>query len=299
MAAVVPSLGLIGRTPRLSRAHGLELAARRRLAGTWAGRHRTALIGSSLDPADHRAYQPGDDLARIDWKAYARSDRLTVRRFHDERQLPLMLLLDDSASMAYGTPSKAGAAQLLAAMLALLALDQGDAVRIAPGEDATGWTRWLGGPSAPIEACTRLTAMRPRPQCNPAAALSTAAAKLERRCLIIVISDLLDPPEALIDAAAQAAARGHEVACWRVLDRSELDLPAAWGECLLSDPENRLESVPCSTPSVKATYDAAFAAHADALRRGLAAARADLTVLRTGDDPTQALAQWLSARRLR
>jgi uncharacterized protein (DUF58 family) len=299
MSGPAPFLRLLGRTPRLSRAHGLELAARRRLAGAWAGRHRTALIGSSLDPAEHRDYQPGDDLARIDWKAYARSDRLTVRRFHDERQLPLCVLLDDSASMAYGTPTKAEVAQLLAAMLALLALDQGDAVRVAPGGEAAGWTPWLGGPSGAVAACTRLVAVAQRPRYDPAAALALAATRLERRCLIVLISDLLDPPEALADSAAQAAARGHEVACWRVLDRSELDLPAAWGDCLLSDPEQDTEPVPCSAAQAKAGYDRAFAAHAGELHRRLAGARADLALLRCGDDPGHALAGWLAARRLR
>lgn len=285
--------------PRLSRAQGLELAARRRLAGTWAGRHRTSLIGSSLDPADHRPYQMGDDLARIDWKAYARSDRLMLRRFHDERQLPLAIVLDDSASMAYGQPSKADTALLLAAMLALLALDQADAVRLAIGEDARGWSPWLGGAGGAAQACARLAAVRSRPRCDPAAALAEAARRLERRCLIVVVSDLLDPPETLADAAAQAAVRGHEVACWRVLDASELALPAAWGECLLTDPEEALAPVPCDAPSTKAAFDAAAAAHHQELHRRLAAARAELSLLRTADDPALALGRWLAARRLR
>ena len=93
--------------------------------------------------------------------------------------------------------------------------------------------------------------------------------------------------------ARDAAARGHEVACWRVLDGSELDLPAAWGDCLLSDPEDETIEVTCDAATAKTAYDAAFAAHAEALRRQLAAARAELVQLRTGDDPARALATWV------
>lgn len=285
--------------PRLARRAGLELAARRTLDGLYAGMHRTSQLGSSIDFAEHRLYQPGDDLRGIDWRAFARTDRLLLRRWHDERRLPLALLVDGSSSMDYGTPAKIATAQVIAAALGLMAIDQGDEVRVLSGADPSAWVRSLGGPGSAGRLVAAIELEERRVRYDAVATLTAAADHLHRRSLIVVISDLLADPAPLAAAAARAAGRGHEVAVIQVLDASELSLPAEWGRSLLVDPEGDIADVTCDAADAKPGYDAAMAAHLAELHRRLAAARADHLLVKSSDDPAAALARWLLGRRRR
>lgn len=285
--------------PRLARRAGLELAARRALDGLYAGMHRTSQLGSSIDFAEHRAYQPGDDLRAIDWRAYARTDRLLLRRWHDERRLPLALLVDGSSSMDYGTPPKIASAQIIAAALGLMAIDQGDEARVLKGTEPAAWARGFGGPGAVGRLVAAIELDERRVRYDAAAMLTAVADHLHRRSLIVFIGDLLAEPAPLAAAAARAASRGHEVAVIQVLDASELALPAEWGRSLLVDPEGDIADVTCDAAEAKASYDAAIAAHLAELHRRLSAARADHVLVKSGDDPAAALARWLLGRRRR
>lgn len=285
--------------PRLARRAGLELAARRTLDGLYAGMHRTSQLGSSVDFAEHRAYQPGDDLRAIDWRAFARTDRLLLRRWHDERRLPLALLVDGSSSMDYGTPPKIATAQVIAAALGLMAIDQGDEVRVLTGADPGAWPRSLGGPGSAGQLVAAIELEDRRVRYDAVATLTAAADHLHRRSLIVLVGDLLAEPAPLAAAAARAAGRGHEVAAIQVLDTTELALPAEWGRSLLVDPEGDLADVTCDAAEAKAGYDAAIAAHLAELHRRLGAARADHLLVRSSDDPAAALARWLLGRRRR
>lgn len=285
--------------PRLARRAGLELAARRALDGLYAGMHRTNQLGSSVDFAEHRLYQPGDDLRGIDWRAFARTDRLLLRRWHDERRLPLALLVDGSSSMDYGTPVKIVTAQIIAAALGLMAIDQGDEVRVLASADPAAWARSLGGPGSAGRLVAAIELEERRVRYDAVATLTAAADHLHRRSLIVLVGDLLTEPAPLAAAAAHAAGRGHEVAVIQVLDASELSLPAEWGRSLLVDPEGDLADVTCDAAEAKAGYDAAMAAHLAELHRRLGAARADHVLVKSSDDPGSALARWLLSRRRR
>lgn len=277
--------------PRFDRGAGLELAARRAVDGLYAGRHRSPRIGSSLDFADHRAYQDGDDLGDIDWKAYARTDRLLVRRWHDDRQLPLALLVDTSASMGYGEPAKGDIARLAAAVLGLLAFDQGDRVRLL-----------LAGrqePMVPTEAVPLCAALGATADAGTAAApalLLRAAATLPQRHLAILLGDLLDEPEELLAAAGALYARGHELAVIQILDRSELELPANWGPTRFTDPEGGPLAVEGDAAELAATYAEAFATHQERLASGFAGLGADHLVLATDAVVPDVLGAWLARR---
>ena len=118
--------------PRLH-ASACELAARRALEGLRGGRHRSPFHGSAVEFSDHRAYLPGDDLRHLDWRILARRDQYLTRRYREERSLPLALVLDASASMDWGEPGKLDHARILCASLGLLALAQGDEVRLSSG----------------------------------------------------------------------------------------------------------------------------------------------------------------------
>jgi uncharacterized protein (DUF58 family) len=283
--------------PRLARRAGLELCARRVLDGLYAGNHRTAALGTSIDFAEHRPYQPGDDLRAIDWRAYGRSDRLLLRRWHDERRLPVALIVDGSTSMDYGTPPKIERARLVAAVLGVMALDQGDEARLLEGSDARAWPPAHAGPGAAGRLAQALLDGRRTVTFDAAAALTAAATQLRRRTLVVLISDLLCAPGPLAAAAALGAQRGHEVAVLQPLDESELALEAGWGRSLLVDPEGAVPDVSCDAAEAKDAYDRAMAAHLAELHRRLAAARADHLLLRGGADPIPLLAGWLLRRR--
>src|SRR5438270_7789335 len=108
----------------------LTLAGKRVPSGRAAGQWRSRTSGSSVEFSDYRTYAPGDEYRRIDWNAYARLERLFVRLYRAEEDLALTVLLDTSASMAWGTPKKARLAAQLAGALAFIALQSGDRVEI-------------------------------------------------------------------------------------------------------------------------------------------------------------------------
>src|SRR5207237_7951442 len=133
----------------------LRLAGRRVPSGRAAGQWRSRASGSSVEFSDYRTYSPGDEYRRIDWNAYARLERLFVRLYRAEEDLALNVLVDTSASMAWGKPSKGRLAAQLAGALAFIALQSGDRVELATcraasiaerlanlrGEAAT-WSAW-------------------------------------------------------------------------------------------------------------------------------------------------------------
>jgi uncharacterized protein (DUF58 family) len=285
--------------PRLPAAV-LELAARRALEGRRGGRHRSLFHGSAVEFSDHRAYQPGDDLRHLDWRILARRDQLLTRRYREERSLPLVLVLDSSASMDWGTPSKLTHATTCLAALGLLALAQGDEVRVAVGAAAVdGITEALCGEGAITELCRRLAAA-PRGSGDPVQVIASCAARLPRRHLLVLASDLLDAePANLARALGAAHARGHEGAVLQILGRAELSLPAAWGACAISDPEGRSPTFACDASTAKQAYDAAITSHVEACARACAAARADHRLAPTDEPAAAVIGRWLAARRAR
>ena len=282
--------------PRLSQG-SLELAARRAVEGLYAGRHRSPFTGSAVEFSDHRPYQPGDDLRAVDWKAYGRCDHLLIRRYREERDLPLVLVLDTSASMDYGEPHKGEWARLALAALTLLAIDQGDRVRVViDGVSATGE---LGGPGALPQVCAALDAVRWQGRGDAAVGAVKLASLLTRRTLVVFLSDLLADPATLARPFGALAGRGHELAVIQVLDRSELALPEAWGACAIRDPEGRVPDLACDAPTAKVAYDAAMQAHLTALRQTFAGCRADHHLVATDQAVADALGAWLHRRRRR
>ncbi len=282
--------------PRLSAAD-LELSARRVVEGLYAGRHRSPFTGSAVEFRDHRAYQPGDDLRAVDWKAFARSDQLLVRRYQEERDLPVVLLLDTSASLDFGAPSKADWCAQAAAALALLVIDQGDRVRVAAGAAAlTVMTPSAGGPAAMPALATALAGLTPVGRGDLPVLLTGLAARLERRALIVLLSDLLTDAATLAQPLASLAGRGHDLAVVQVLERSEVALPADWGRSQFTDPEGVVAAVTSDTALAKRGYDAAMAAHLQACRQVCAGCRCDHQLAITDEDVGAVLGRWLARR---
>lgn len=290
--------------PRLDRT--LELAARRVVEGLHAGRHRSPATGSSPEFSDHRAYLPGDDLRAVDWKVAARRDQLLVRRFREERDLPLVLLLDCSASMAWregGRATKRDWAALAAATLAVHACAQGDRVRIAGGDSrllaAAGQTAWpavLSGPAGAAGAVALLDRLPAGGPGDPASLLAETGSRLRRRSLLVLLSDLLCRPESLAQPLGALAARGHELAVVQVLDPAELALPADWGLVHLDDPEGWVPTRTCRADEAKTSYDAAMTTHLEACARVCTGARCDHVLADTSQAVAEVVGRWLHRR---
>jgi uncharacterized protein (DUF58 family) len=235
----------------------IEIIARWIVDGFMAGLHRSPRKGFSVEFAEYRPYQPGDDLRYIDWKIVARSDRWVVRQYEEETNLRASIVLDVSRSMdwtgAETRLTKLAYSDRLAAALSLLLLRQRDAVGLVRFDDRirtaipprarTGqWRRVIAGLSDPG---TGRASSAPE-------ALNQAARLINRRGLIVLISDLLmDLPEVERSLRGLRAA-GHDITVLHMMDPAERELMTS-GEALFIDPETSL-SVPASVADVRAAY---------------------------------------------
>lgn len=212
----------------LAKLKGLRLSPRRLSAeGLASGRHRSAVKGLSHDFAQHRPYVPGDELKSLDWKVYARQDRFYVREYQAENILTTHLLVDASGSMAFaaeGRESKWEHACRLAMALAFLIVSQGDAVGLTtfdvePRDSLPPRAGY--GRLQHLDAA--LSQRAPGGETDLAAVLERAAARIKRRSLVVIVSDLLGDPERLLKVVRAFKARRHELLVLQPLDPQERD----------------------------------------------------------------------------
>src|SRR5262245_3126670 len=244
----------------------IEIIARWIVDGFMSGLHRSPRKGFSVEFAEYRPYQPGDDLRYIDWKIAARSDRWVVKQYEEETNLRASIVLDVSRSMAWSGAALRGAegaqtttltklayAERLAASLALLLLRQRDAVGLVRFDDQV---RTAIPPRARSGQWRRLVAALDDPGTGRASsapfALEQAARLINRRGLIVLISDLLMDIPGVQQAIRGLRAAGHDVTVLHLMDPAERDLPLG-GEALFVDPESELE-VPATIADVRAAY---------------------------------------------
>jgi uncharacterized protein (DUF58 family) len=275
----------------------LELKARTIVEGFLSGLHRSPFKGFSVEFAEYRQYMPGDDLSTIDWKVYARSDRYYVKKFEEETNLDCHLMLDVSGSMAYGSGAmtKFEYAQCLAAALAYLMTRQRDAVglmafdenivNLLPASARPGHLR------AVLVTLDRLRLGRETHMDKPLTQLCDA---LTKRGMVVLISDLLDDPEAVVRGLKHFQFRGADVIVFHVLDPDEIAFPfdrATRFEDLETDEE--IMAVP---GVVRSHYLKAIGNLIDRYKRELGAAGIDYMLLPTSTPLEMALLSYLSTR---
>ncbi len=214
----------------LGRLRRLVFASRHPVEGRWAGAHASPRLGRGGEFVDHRAYEPGDAPGDVDWKIYARSDRLMVRRFSRETELTARVLVDASASMGYaghGRDSKLRHASELAATLAGWFVDRRDRVALATVQDELSMPWPPRHDAAALAAMLKwLEALRPKGKAPLAKVISQLSVGAGRREVLFLISDLLDEPAAeVLQALSRFAHRGTEIVVFHVLDPDELILP--------------------------------------------------------------------------
>ncbi len=276
---------------------GLEIIARHIVTGFISGLHRSPFIGSGDDFSRHRAYQVGDEVRRIDWRLFARSERLFVKEFREASNLQAFLLVDTSGSMGYGESlTKLRYACYLAAALAHLMLRAGDAVGLAITQDAGAHVLLPPRNRRGHLHQLLLELETLRPAAAPAQ-LSTAVdglgEALRRRGRVVVISDFLDA-DGLLDAVGRLRARGDEVLCFRVSTREELG-EAALGPARYYDPDSpggEIAAVPDADPDFRVRVAAWY----ESLGMELRERGAELALLTTADPIAKALRAWVESR---
>ncbi len=282
----------------VSRIRSLSLRARLVVEGFIAGMHRSPYHGFSAEFREHRAYQPSDPPRLVDWRLFARSDRLYVKQFTDETNLRAYLLVDSSASMAYkgnGPVSKIDYARSLAASLALLLLKQRDAVGLAIfGDSLQSWVRPSTSSGHLERLLIELVRAEPRGGTRPLEVFVNIAGRIPPRGMVILISDLLVPSDVLVTALRHLASGKHELLVMRILDRTERVL-ADTGIVTLKDMETG-ENLTTRPSLIRKAYATALAEAWRVLEDGLGRFRAHLVDIDTSDDFSTALAAFLSSR---
>lgn len=271
----------------LARIQDLSLVARVVVDGFLAGLHRSPRLGVSTDFAEHRAYQPGDDIRRVDWRLYARTDRVHIREYEAETNAEVVFVLDTSASMGFGSAgySKLDYARVLVACLAQFSARQRDRVGLALFADGLHTVVPPSLKHLPLvhHALARATARGGDASARSLRAPLREAGSLSRRRRIwVVVSDFYAEPDEAAEAVGALRANGGEVVAFHLLDRAELQLPYA-GATTFVDAESG-EEVAIDAPGVREAYAAAVAAHVAAVRAGLAGRGVDAAAV-VADEP--------------
>jgi uncharacterized protein (DUF58 family) len=202
----------------------LDLIARTVVEGFLIGLHKSPYHGLSQEFAEHRPYIAGDEMRRIDWRVYARTDRLYVKESEEETNAPVRLLLDVSASLNFAPKdvSKLDYARYLCAALAYLATRQGDRVGLTCFNEAIQASHPARGGERHLQAIlVALEHTRASGQTRIGQTLLRQAAQWRRRGLLILVSDLYDTPEEIVDAVTRVRRVGHDVIVFHLLDRAE------------------------------------------------------------------------------
>jgi len=213
-------------TQVLSRLAGLPLLARRPMQGNVSGRHASPHRGSSIEFAEYRKYVPGDDLRRLDWRAYGRSDRFYIKEFEADTNLRCCFVLDTSGSMDFGSRgiTKLEYGRRLIATLGYLASQQGDAVGLAcVAKSIVRQVPPKRNPAHLRVLFDLLEAARPQGETQLAAVLHELAETIQQRALVVIVSDLFLEPAVLGRCFQHLRFRRHDVAVFHLLDPLELD----------------------------------------------------------------------------
>ena len=279
----------------ISRLQALELRARGIVEGFISGLHRSPYHGFSLEFAEHREYSPGDDLKHLDWKVQARTDRYYVKQYEEETNLRCTFALDCSRSMLYASDgeTKLDRARLLCASLGFLLARQGDSVglvsfdsKVRSALPPTNQFRVFLEALASVEPGTEPTGV--------GGALHELAESTRKRGLVVLVSDLIDDPEAVVSGLHHLRHGRHEVVVFWVLDPAELSFPfEAFSSFKGLEGEEELSVDPLA---LKAAYLQVVEGVSGKLSSACAASGVDLVRLVTADDLATRLSAYLADR---
>lgn len=284
---------------KISRLGNLEFIARIVVEGFLRGIHRSHYKGSSVEFSENRPYSPGDEIARLDWRAFAKTDKLFLKEYEDETNLRLTFLMDTSASMAFGTTgiSKYRYATCLAASLGQLMLQQLDAIGLVmfdkdlrsmiPPRVSQGQFKGI---------LDQLDKTIPQNKTNFKVMLKKASEAIKPRSLVILLSDLLDNPGDILHGLAKFRMAKTEVVVFHVVDPAELNFPFTnW--TIFRDAESPDVKIKMDGRWIRDEYLENLKNHIHQIRKGCLTSSIDyqLVDIRTPFDIV--LSRYLTARR--
>ena len=214
----------------IARINNMQLLAKTVVEGFILGLHRSPYRGFSVEFAEYRQYSPGDDVKHLDWKVYAKRDRYYIKQFEEETNLVCNIFLDSSASMNYRSredgPTKLDYACYLSSCLAYFMMMQRDATGLTIFDSEV---RTVLPPRLRQSHLQRLLAelegVEPGGDTNISGPLHERAEAMKRKGLIVLISDLIDEPEAVLNALRHFRFQGHDIIVFQIMDDAELTFP--------------------------------------------------------------------------
>ncbi|MFN8062547.1 MAG: DUF58 domain-containing protein [Vicinamibacterales bacterium] len=279
----------------LARIGNLELVARSVVDGFLNGLHKSPFFGASVDFAEHRGYTPGDDIRRVDWRLYARTDRYYVKEYEADSNANFAVVLDVSRSMGFGSSgiTKLDYGKYLAACLTFMANRQRDRVGLVTFDrDVVDLVPCSAKHlDLVLHTLDRVTPEKGGRFDEP---LMTVAEHFSRRGILVLISDFYEDPDVIANVIAPLSFRGHDLIVFHVMDPVEIDFPYE-GPSTFEDLESG-EQIPIVPDALASEYRAMMAAHVARLRTHCTENRIDYTMLRTSDPLDFALFTYLSTR---
>ena len=279
----------------LMRVGNLELLARHVVEGFINGLHRAPYFGASIDFAEHRGYVAGDDIRRVDWRLYARTDRFYVKQYEADTNTNVSVLLDISRSMAFtsrGIP-KLEYGCFVGACLAYLAQRQRDRVGLITFDSdiVTHVPPSAKHFNVVLGSLERVKAERPG---NLAVPLHKMSEHFRRRGILVLISDFYEEPDAVLEAIKPLKFLGNDLIVFHVLDPAEIDF--GYDEASSFQDLESGEQIPVVPESLVKEYRAMMQAHIASLTAKFSEHRIDYTVLNTSEPLDRALFSYLSSR---
>ena len=283
----------------LSKLKGLELKARMIVEGSVAGMHKSPFHGFSVEFAEHREYVPGDDLRYVDWKVFGKSDRVYLKQYEEETNFACHLLVDTSESMNYKSEqapySKREYSQYVAAALAYLIIHQQDAVGLATFDSAVNQLIRPGSTAAHLrQLCHQLENSSSRGESAIGPIFHDLAERIQRRGLVVILSDFFDDPIAMMRGLKHFRHRRHDVVLMQIIDPVEQDFPFV-DPTLFQGLENQGEQL-TDPRALRAAYQREFEAFLKSIRSGARDFNMDYLLLRTDQPLETALHGFLSRR---
>jgi uncharacterized protein (DUF58 family) len=283
----------------LSSISNYALMAKVAVEGFLSGLHRSRLQGPGSEFLQYRAYTPGEDPRLIDWKAYARRNRLQTKIFQEETNMTCTIVLDASASMDYrgarASCSKFDYARMVAAALAYLALRQGDQVGL------TIYNSTITDAISPSQRSNRLASIfhalsraTPKDSANHELAIEYMGHQVRGRGLFVFVSDMLDEEDSLPSLLARIRIRHYDTVALQVLDPDELDFPQSEAARFV-DMESGLECV-TSPKAVADSYNRSMQDSQKRLNKAYINSRIDHTVFSTEASLGHVLSAYLHRR---
>ncbi len=279
----------------LARIGNLELVARSVVDGFINGIHRSPYFGASVDFAEHRGYVPGDDVRRVDWRLYARTDRYYIKEYEADTNSNFAVLLDVSKSMGFGTRgiTKLEYGKILAGCLTYLVHRQRDRVGFVAFDDDI--VEHVPPSAKHMDVVLHvLDRLKPSKPGSLRAPLHKMAEHFGRRSVLVLVSDLYEEPDAVLDAVGPLRFRGNDIIVFHLLDDAELNFgftdPSAF-----EDLESG-EQLPIVPDALAQQYRKLVREHVTALTERFSANRVDYTLVNTSSPLDHALFNYLSAR---